>query len=364
MNTLILSCNTGEGHNSCAKAIKEYYDIVGEPCEIYDALKFISTAVSEIMSKGHAFIYRNIPALFNNGYKYAEEHPDVFYDNSKLYSFMTQGSEKIYDYIVKGKYDSVICTHVFTALMLTDVLKKYPLNITSSFVATDYTCSPSAKESNLNYYFIPDSELTEEFQCKNIPEHKIIISGIPVRQMFYRNEYKKNNSDKNTLLIMCGSMGCGPMRKVINRLSHQLPHNWDISVVCGRNHKLKKRLQFKYKYNKSIKIYGFVEDIGSLMDKADLYLTKPGGISTTEALTKKLPMLLIDAVAGCEEYNRKYFVNKGCASSAASTEELIELCLQLMNDDKKIEQMRNDIKKIQSINSAQIIYEKMNCNTM
>ena len=361
MNTLILSCNTGEGHNSCAKAIKEYYDSINEPCEIYDAFKFISSGVSEFMSKGHAFVYRNIPWLFNNGYRYTEKHPEVFDDNSIAYRFLTQGSKKIYDYIKEGEYDSVICTHVLTALMLTDVLKKYSLNISTAFVATDYTCSPSTKQSTMDYYFIPDKDMLTDFECEAIPESKIIVSGIPVRQIFYdkKPSDKQNNERKNQLLVMCGSMGCGPMKKIITKLSGKLPDDWEASVVCGRNKNLYARLSKKYKNNEKIKIYGYVTDIGKMMDEADLYLTKPGGISVTEAAAKNLPMILIDAVAGCEEYNRIYFTRKGCAKTAANTNELIKLSLKIMNDKERRIKLLNAVTNLECLNSSEIIYKKM-----
>lgn len=65
MRVLILSCNTGEGHNSCAKAIKEVFDAKGETCVIEDSLRFISEKTTRFISWGHVFVYRNIPWLFN-----------------------------------------------------------------------------------------------------------------------------------------------------------------------------------------------------------------------------------------------------------------------------------------------------------
>ena len=70
MNTLILSCNTGQGHNSCAAAIKEYYDQMGQPCAVEDALAFISEGISAFISWGHSTVYRHLPWLFRLGYRW------------------------------------------------------------------------------------------------------------------------------------------------------------------------------------------------------------------------------------------------------------------------------------------------------
>ena len=78
MRALIISCNTGEGHNSCAKAIKEVFDLNGEYCVIADGLQFISKKASSFISGGHVFLYRHFPLIFNLGYKYSENHSGTF----------------------------------------------------------------------------------------------------------------------------------------------------------------------------------------------------------------------------------------------------------------------------------------------
>ena len=366
MSTLILSCNTGEGHNSCAQAIKEHYDAVGEKCVCVDGLSFISPQAAQIFSKGHSFVYRYTPWLFKYGYGYTEDHPDVFQDGSAVYRFMTHGSERMYEYISAGGYDTVICVHPFTAFMLTDMLNKHPMKLATCFVSTDYTCSPGTKSSNLDYYFIPDATLTKDFTNETITEEKIIPYGIPVRQMFCISQAGAEAKEKagilpqhKHLLVMGGSMGCGPMKKLIQEISEQMPADWEMTVVCGRNEKLFQRLDKKYAQNKSMHIRGFVEDMGTMMDSADLYLTKPGGVSVTEAQMKNLPMVFVDAVAGCEAYNLFYFVERGAAETGASVDEITEACLRLMNSDPNRQEMRENLRAIANRDVAETIYQTM-----
>ena len=151
MRVLILSCNTGEGHNSCAKAIKEVYDNKGDDCVITDALNFISEKTSRFISWGHVFVYRNLPWLFNWGYGFTEKHTGVFKESNMMYNFFGKGADNLYKFIVRGTYDTVICTHPFASLMLTEAQRRYQMPIKTAFVATDYTCSPSVKDSVLDY---------------------------------------------------------------------------------------------------------------------------------------------------------------------------------------------------------------------
>ena len=125
MRVMILSCNTGEGHNSCAGAIKEVYDACGEECAIYDALRFISPNVSRFMAWGHVFMYRHMPWFFNWGYGFAERHPGAFDEGALLYRFFSMGVERLHKEIREKEYDTVICTHPFSALMMTQVQKRF-----------------------------------------------------------------------------------------------------------------------------------------------------------------------------------------------------------------------------------------------
>lgn len=366
MKTLILSCNTGEGHNSCAKAIKEYYDMRGEVCDIADGLSFISKGWSSLISGGHVFIYRHLPWLFKVTYRHFEEKDSYFEEGKPLYRLFARGSERLYEYIRDGGYDAVICPHVFTALMLTDMLKKHPISLATCFIATDYTCSPSGRNSNLDYYFIPDEEIAPDFECENITREKMIFATIPVRQMFYQN-HDKNEAKRyigvdpghKHLLMMCGSMGCGPMKRILKRVSEKMPTDWEVSVICGNNSGLLRELNRKYGDNKKIHIRGFVKDMGMMMDSADLYLTKPGGISVSEAYTKALPMVFINAVGGCEENNRIIFVRRGYAETKESVNELVDTCLSIMQDDERRLEMKKRLAEAKKQNSSEIIYNKM-----
>ncbi len=366
MSTLILSCNTGQGHNSCAQAIKEYYDSVNEQCVIKDALSFISLPLSKFISWGHVTIYRKCHFLFRIGYKYSEKHPTLFKESSAIYHLLSLGANKAYDYIISSDFDKIICTHPFASLMMTEIKKKYNLSLPISLIATDYTCNPGTKESDVDIHFIPHKLLLNTFENEDIKETDICISGIPIRQMFYKktnkNEAKKAlnlDNNKKHLLIMCGSMGCGPIKKIAKGLIEYTNDNFDITIVCGTNNKLKKSLKKRYSSNKNVKILGYVKNISLLMDGADLYLTKPGGISVTEASTKNLPMVFINAVAGCEEYNKMFFIQRGGAKTGKSIDEIISISINLLEDENKLNEMCRCLSLLPKNNASEIIYNKM-----
>lgn len=366
MKTLILSCATGQGHNSCAAAIKEYFQLQGVHCDIVDGLGLISRAASAFISWGHSFIYRKMPGFFRWGYSYAEKHPEMLGDSSLACRFLSSAGDKLMRLIEAGGYDCVICTHVFAALMLKNAVKPGERSFASAFVATDYTCSPGAAFCGADLIFIPAAELSGEFTERGADAWRIAVSGIPVRHEFYTSQARDAaklrfgiSPGHRHLLVMGGSMGCGPIEEFLAKLSRQLPEGWEVSVVCAGNHRLEKKLRRLYRTGQGIHILSYVEDMSALMDSAELCVTKPGGISVTEAAVKRLPMLLIDAVSGCEGYNRKRLVESGGAVTAEGVEGLYKKCLGLMADDRALEEMQLRLGRFVSDTAAEIIYTRM-----
>ena len=324
MKVLILSCNTGEGHNSCAAALEEECRNQNIPCDTEDALRFISPEVSRFISNWHVRIYRHAPGLFRVGYRAAEDHPAQFHEGSALYRYLTQGAEKLCGFIAGSGYDTVICTHTFAALMVSEVVKTHLPNLKTCFIATDYTCSPSVKDSSLDRYFIPASSLSGDF-----------LGGV----------------------VTSGSMGCGPIMSIARRIGRDLPDDQDLTIVCGTNKQLYRRLQRRFYDVKNVHVRSYVKDMALLMDSADLYLTKPGGISVTEAASMRLPMVFIDAV--CEEYNKDFFLRTGGAVTGQTPKEIARTSLRLLSDEHTLEKMGDALDAAVPHNAAANILSEM-----
>lgn len=363
MRTLILSCNTGEGHNSCAKAIQETYAAHDETCDIVDALQFISKRASQFISDWHSRIYRHAPKLYKAGYHTAEERTSVFREGTTVYRYLTSGSEKLYHFILDGGYDNIICTHVFPALALTAMLKHHPMPLVTSFVSTDYTCSPSVENSELDYYFIPDISLTEEFVQCGVPREKLIDSGMPVKQAFYLNTDKAAAKaelglpvDHQHLLVMCGSIGCGPIKELTEDLLIRLTSEQDLTIVCGANEELFAKLERHFAHDPRIHIHGMVDYVPLLIHSADLFLTKPGGLSTSEAAACGVPMLLMDTVAGCEGHNLNFFLRQGIAVTADTPKHLADLAAALLADPEQLQEMSRAARHRKGDTPSETIY--------
>ncbi|MEA5059922.1 MAG: glycosyltransferase [Candidatus Pelethousia sp.] len=364
MKILILTCNTGEGHNASARAIKEVFESQGCACDIVDSLSLISERASLLISNWHTKIYRHLPKMFEAGYSYTERHPALLAAKRRNKLTISPGVTNLYKLLVRGGYDAIICVHVFSATAVSKMRRKFKTTIPSYFVATDYTCSPSVAESGMDLYFIPHGGLLSEFHACGLPAPALAPVGIPIRQAFYEKVAKGPAKallglppDKRNVLLMCGSMGCGPMEALAGALADALPADAVLSVVCGTNERL--RLALEGCKRKNVFVVGFTDKIPLLMDSADVFLTKPGGISISEAASKGLPMLLIDAVGGCESRNLRYFLDRGWAQTAEGTDGIVRRCLEMLGNPERLERHAGSLQADFSGNPAMEIFGRV-----
>ncbi|MBR4762313.1 MAG: glycosyl transferase [Clostridia bacterium] len=368
MKVLILSCNTGQGHNSAAKAIKDYFEENGVKCDIKDALLYRSPAFSKFIGAGHVFFYRNLPTLFGVGYKFEENHPPKGNRTSLMYDVVIRGCNALAKDLESSDYSAVVCTHVFAAMMMTRLRKNGVTDIPTYLVATDYTCHPGTGETDVDKYFIPHADLSGEYLTAGIKEDRLFPTGIPVNPTFYgRREAtlakKELNlpADKRIVLIMSGSMGCGPIKQFVKLLPGTLPRDSHLVVICGSNKKLYKSIKKLAAPN--VTAVGYTDKVSLYMDAASVILTKPGGLSSTESAAKHLPMLFIDAVPGCETRNFDFFISRGFADSAPGIKPLAALVCEYLADLEKTNKMEERLSEVFCEPSAKAIFEYVKANS-
>lgn len=364
MRILLLSCNTGEGHNSTASAIMEVLAARGIACDMKDVLACLSPKFSSFICSWHVRLYRYAPKLSDAGYRVMERTGTDPDENTPVYELLALGAGKLSKMLLDGDYDAVICVHVFAGMMMTELRRAWGVKIPCYFVATDYTCSPLVEQCDMDGYFIPAPELAEEFIRCGLPAQRLIPSGIPVRQAFY---YPLGQKDARgllglpregvTVLLMCGSMGCGPMKKIAKELLAKLPGDASLIAICGKNARLYESLSDIA--DPRLRVLGFTRDVPAYMDASDLIVTKPGGLSATEAANKHLPMVFINAVGGCEGKNFDFFLANGYASGSSDADEVVRLTGELALDPARRQAMADTLRAAFGTNSARVIADQV-----
>ena len=342
MKILILSCNTGEGHNSSAKAIKIHMDKLCLDSEIKDTLSIASPAISNMVSKAYNYSIKG--KLFYNLYSigdFVSNHltwvkSPIYYAN-KLYA------GKLYKHICRYNYDAIIAVHLFAAEALTAIKRGHKLSIPTLFVMTDYTCIPFINETELDMYAIPHQELIDEFASKGIPEKKIIATGIPVNGADVSLPKSEARDLANTtfgwydsrgywFMIMGGSMGFGGMERLIAELCNSTTESDRIICICGQNKERKATLCKQFAEFQQVKVLGYTDQIALLMDCCDVLLSKPGGITSTEAIIRNIPLIHTAPIPGLEDKNAQFFHARNMSYYTTDTQKQVEIAIRLCND--------------------------------
>jgi len=368
MKVLILSCNTGGGHNSVAGAVQELYESMGATADIVDALSFEPYGVSEFISNVHNYVYRNVPQLFGQGFFYAKEHPGQLNKGHPARLLLGLGARKLAGYIVNNGYDQVLCCHIFAGILLSDAIRRFHLSVVSCLISTDYTVDPGTETCDLSFHFVPVSMIKERMAAVGVPSENIVVSGIPVQKRFYSSvpmsEAKTAlgiSPDSRHILLVCGSMGCGPLDVLMTLLTEKRAPDSriEISVVCGTNEKLYSTLHSQYSTDPTVHVYGYIQNMELFLDSADVYITKPGGISITEAAVKKKALVLINAVGGCEADNMECFTSVGAAIVPDTVAGLADAALELCCNSSLRHRVEEATGQIAAENDIRNIYSAM-----
>lgn len=346
MKVLILSTGTGEGHNSAAKAVKEQFDNHGICATLADALDFAS---------GHAarygrnlYIWSTVRArkVFAGAYKAgcaitSSRHKSPVYYANALYA------DRLYRYITENAYDTIVMPHLFPAEAVTYMRRKHHLQIASYFIATDYTCIPFTEETEMDYFFIPHEDLLEEFVSRGIPRQKLVPLGIPVSEKYMdmpsRQQCREKlgiKADQKCILVMTGSMGFGRVESLVARLTEGTGEDTLLYVMGGTNEKLKSSLREAYACVDRVRVLDFTERAQEYMAAADVLFTKPGGLTSTEAVAAGIPLVHTNPIPGCEDRNAAFFAARGMSLADKDEREIVRKGLDLLADESAREQMR------------------------
>jgi processive 1,2-diacylglycerol beta-glucosyltransferase len=323
MKALILSTATGQGHNSAALAVAESLRARGCRAAVLDVLKLKNVAVSGRVSRLYAGVTIHAPRFFQSLYRIGEcvSSPG---GRSPIYFLNTLYAAELRDEILRFRPDVIVCTHIFSAQAVTCLRKRYGIATPAVGIATDYTCIPFWEESALDGYVIPSPKLAEEFAARGVPAEKLVPIGIPVRPVFLTHAPKEEArrlfglTAPHIFLVMGGSMGYGEIDRMAEALAAAMPDSQTV-VLCGTNEKLRQRM----KPLRNVIAMRYTDRVGDLMDAADVVLTKPGGLSSTEAIAKRVPTVLTRPIPGCEQRNAEFLSGCGAAAYAGSVQSAV-----------------------------------------
>jgi processive 1,2-diacylglycerol beta-glucosyltransferase len=337
---LILSCSGGAGHIRAAEALHATALLTGLPIRIehYDVLDFTSRLFKRLYSGSYIQMVNRAPELWGYLYQQSERKP---YERKGLIKRFDQLNYKRYLRTLYELHpDAIICTHFLPYISVSSELRRN--NITAPIFAatTDFDIHQLWIDSIVERYFVFHKESAWQLQSKHVPAEKIKVTGIPIMPEFQFKEKSKAirrklgfNMNHFTLLVLSGGFGIGRVKEIVEQVTSTLSafpkRKFNLLTVCGKNDSALAALQAMcFPKNVDPHIFGFVTNIHELMDASDVLISKAGGLTSSEAMAKSIPMLIIDPIPGQESRNADLIVEHGAGWKAMN---LANLSYKLQN---------------------------------
>jgi processive 1,2-diacylglycerol beta-glucosyltransferase len=344
---LFLYLTKHSGHYAAAVAIEEALRRLDPGVEtmLLDSFSHANPILSKVTLKAYLAILRTAPELW----EYMYDNPEFKERTKKIHELLNRGnSKKLQRVLDTFQPDAVVCTQAFSCGVMatwkrnTGNQRVKLVGVLTDFVAHRYWGAPE-----VDLYIAPNDATRQTLLAQGVSAERVRVYGIPISSVF-RQPVDPDavicglglRPGLPKILVMGGSLGLGPVKSVIRKLD-KLPQPFDIIAIAGKNTDLRERLERQgHKLRHPTKIIGFADNIHELMSIAEVLVTKPGGITTAEALTKAVPMIIINPIPGQEQKNTDVLLTHGVAVLARRPADVAEFVSQFLRDPEQLRQMR------------------------
>lgn len=355
---LFLYASLNSGHQKAAQAIRE-------------ALVTDAPEIETMDIEALGFSYPNLGKLVHGIYMLMAVKLSAFYDflwdNAtvekkirKLRKIINESSlDKFEELFASFKAKVAVCTQALPCGFLATLKQERGLDFKLIAVITDYDVHTYWTYEKVDVYCVATDAMKEKLIKRGILEEKIKVFGIPARLQFNQKVESRQakekiglNSDLYTVLVMGGGYGVGPLNNIIHSLD-KINRNFTMIIITGNNDRLYRKLEKKIrKMNKQVILFKYIENLSQVMQASDILITKPGGLTVTEALCLGIPMLITRGVRGQESGNFNYLISEGAAVGIDDLPELTLKFTELFDDNSRLKKMRENAIRIATPEAA------------
>lgn len=321
---LILSASAGTGHVRAAEALEKVFrqrPDVGEVRNV-DALRFTNRLFRDFYSKLYISLVQRAPTILGIVYNSTDEP----WKTDRMRLMMDRlNTGPLVRFIKKFKPDITVCTHFLPSEIISYLITTGKLDARLSIVVTDLDVHAMWLCRTFHRYFVALEESKVHLVNLGLPAENITVSGIPIDPAFgpvsNRDEMRREagfDTDRPLFLISGGALGVSPAAGVLDGLA-RLRHPAQAIVICGKNSEMKAGMERQARAVEAanpgltFRILGYTDEMHRWMQMSDLFIGKPGGLTTAEALACGLPMIIVAPIPGQEERNSDHLLEKGIA---------------------------------------------------
>lgn len=372
LKVLILSASIGGGHQASAKALEAgiLSRNSNSVVKVVDALGYVNSLLNKTVSDVYARIIKTAPKIYKIIYKQSDK------DNkfSSLILLLNKiFSRKISPLLKSFEPNVIISTHMFPTEMVSYIKARGEINVPLICVITDYAPHKTWITKNVDAYIVASEKMIPRMIDAKVPEDKIHPFGIPVDDLFFKKESKslilkelKLCANIPTILIMAGSFGVGKIVEIYNDLTES-ELKFQVVIITGKNKKLYEELNklineenLNKKNFKETKLIYFTNEVHKYMKVADLIITKPGGLTVSEALASELPMAVFDAIPGQEEENADFVIRNNMGVRINKNGNCRKIIEGLLTNKEYLKEMKKNCETYSKLMAKENVYELIN----
>ena len=353
----IVYVTAGNGHRMAARALREAFDREDVPNVVMDLLDFSSDLFKWSYSDVYAFVSEHSHLACRIMYDLTNKNREESIVLRMYEKISLENVKKFMRYIAENEPEKCICTHFFPLNVLSRMKAAGLYGGDLYTVITDYGLHKMWVNEYVDRYFIPSEMVREGLLESGVPKEKIIMSGIPVLPKFARiSEGKRSFSGRRLPVLFIASSIYNTLVVGILKELERTGLPLDVTVVTGRNHDLADDLErFSFNSKLSLNVLGFVDTLDKLMTKHDVLITKPGGLTVSEALCASIPMILVNPIPKQETNNSAYLQSKGAGILARTAEDVGRLVRRFYDDRSTLSSMQRAAASIAFPNAASAV---------
>jgi processive 1,2-diacylglycerol beta-glucosyltransferase len=351
---LIVSQKSGAGHVRAAEALEKALKTSGGRLEIkrVDFLDYAGPTVRSILGRGYTELAKRLPDV----YGFLDIQFGEIGSFQKYLPLLKIGAPDFVKLLKTERPDAVIATHPMPAALALDLKKRKEISCPLEVIITDYKAHliwVIGKTEDLNY-FVATEEMAWDLERCGIPRKNIHLCGIPIDPVFSQKFNRRKltgkyglRKDKLTVLLYAGSFGSINILEILGVLK-SFKEKLQIIAVCGKDENLhKKILRFAKTAPEFVpKVFSWTQNIEELMAIADVLISKPGGITISEATAMGLPLVIINPIPGQEEANANWLMENGAALWALDSRQIILKIMALMKHPAKLKTLKKNARRI------------------
>lgn len=319
--------------------------------QIVNSYKYAASIVSSVVSNGYIGMVKTIPQMYRFIYSRAERATEVGPFRTWVHQYTATNLRSL---IERTKPDMVICTHAFPCGVMSEYKKQFADSPPVIGVVTDFAVHSFWIHRNIDGYAVATEEMRATMIARGIDPQRIIVSGIPVNASFVVKPLDRATlreelgmpQGRFSLVLMGGGLGIGPLEMMMRALD-SVEQPISATVIAGRNKRLHERvMEAAQRVAYPIRVLSFVDNVSDYMHAADALITKPGGLTSAEALVAGIPMVLVKPLPGQEERNTRYLVERKAALRTKNEHDLTRKVADFLQNPERRQTMLAAIGKL------------------